>query len=93
MSAASACAVKWCNEDGEHAVHRQYVKSLPVWQGAWVVGVNVAQPSCRRLGIEFTATTRRGLPVIIPFEPGEAEHVGRALLRAASRALRLPKGG
>lgn len=80
------CDVKWCNEVGEHAVHRRYLASLPAWRGAWLIGVNVVQPRGQSLGIELTIVTKRGEPAIIPLEPREAESVARALVEAAARA-------
>lgn len=91
MREPGPCHVSWCNEDGDHTVHRLYVASLPIWRGAWVVGVNLTQPRRQPLGVELTATSRRGNPVIIPLEPHEAERVGRALNQAAGRTQQLSR--
>ncbi|TDE13510.1 hypothetical protein [Jiangella asiatica] len=82
------CAVKWCNETGEHSVHRLYLTSLCAWRGSWLLGVNTVQANHDTPHVELTASTKQGRPAIVPLDPAEAKTVGRALIEAASRATR-----
>ncbi|WP_026876890.1 hypothetical protein [Jiangella gansuensis] len=82
------CKVTWCNEIGDHTVHRLYLTSLVAWRGSWMVGVNTVQANDDTAHVELTASTRRGAVAIVPLDPAEAKSVGRALIDAASRANR-----
>ncbi|TDD70775.1 hypothetical protein E1262_09025 [Jiangella aurantiaca] len=82
------CALKWCNEAGEHTEHRQYLTSLVAWHQTWLVGVNVVQSGGEPLYVELTATTRFSPPATVTLRPDEAEAVGQALIEAAARSVR-----
>lgn len=82
------CALKWCNEAGEHTTHRQYLTSLVAWHHTWLVGVNIVQAGGEPLHVELTATTRFSPPATVTLRPDEAEAVGQALIEAAARCLR-----
>lgn len=82
------CELKWCNEAGEHTVHRQYLTSLLTGRSTWLVGVNVVQAGSDRPHVELTATTRHTSPALVVLHPDEAETVGHALVEAAARATR-----
>lgn len=88
MTAIGTCPIAWCNEAGEHPVHRQYIASEQAWHGAWFIGVNVVQAAEQPRSIELTVTTRRGTPAIIPLEPADAASIDQALVQAAERAIR-----
>jgi hypothetical protein len=82
------CELKWCNEAGDHDVHRLYLTSLFTWRNTWLVGVNVVQARADPLHVELTATTRYTSPALVTLKPDEAEAVGHALIEAAARATR-----
>lgn len=82
------CELKWCNEAGEHTVHRLYLTSLLAWRNTWLVGVNVVQARADPAHVELTATTRHTSPAMVALKPDEAEAVGHALIEAAARAAR-----
>lgn len=93
MTAAAAtpsdeCELKWCNEAGEHTVHRQYLTSLLTWRTTWLVGVNVVQSGADPHHVELTAAARHTAPAVVALKPDEAEVVGHALVEAAARATR-----
>lgn len=54
MSGRAEYPVPWCHKAGEHAEHHRYLFSLPVWRGAWVIGVNITQPTGREVRAEMT---------------------------------------
>ncbi|WP_116950408.1 hypothetical protein [Jiangella endophytica] len=82
------CVLKWCNEAGDHAPHRQYVASLVAWHQTWLIGINVVQADGEPVHVELTATARWSPPATVTLKPDEAEAVGQALLEAAARAVR-----
>lgn len=86
MTRRDECPVRWCHEAGDHAEHRRYLISLPVWRGAWVIGVNVTQPIGREARAEMTIMPRRDPGVTMLLVSGEARVIGDAL-RAASNDL------
>ncbi|MBB5791613.1 hypothetical protein [Jiangella mangrovi] len=82
------CELKWCNEAGDHTVHRLYLTSLLTWRNTWLVGINVVQAGADPHHVELTATTRHTAPAVLTLKPDEAEAVGHALVEAAARAIR-----
>lgn len=78
------CDLKWCNEAGDHQVHRQYVISLLAQQGC-MIGVNVVQPDIAPSVVELTLMPRRAASRVVGLVPNEA----RAVVRALNAAIRL----
>lgn len=81
------CALKWCNEAGEHRTHRQYVTSVVVGRGRWLLGVNLVESEAGRRQVELTAAPRRGPSVVLDLQPDEAEAIGSSLVEAAARQV------
>lgn len=79
MTGPEDCSMQWCHEAGEHTEHRRYLLSLPVWHGAWLVGVNLVQPVGRPVRIEMTISPRHGAGVTLPLASEEARVLGEAL--------------
>ncbi|WP_116953326.1 hypothetical protein [Jiangella endophytica] len=79
------CALKWCNEAGEHRTHRQYVTSVVAGRGRWMLGVNLVESETGRRQIELTAVPRHGPSVVLDLQPDEAEAIGDSLVEAATR--------
>lgn len=84
LKLADECDLKWCNEAGDHLVHRQYVTSLLNRQGC-MVGVNVMQAAEAPSAVEVTLIPRRAASRVLALVPSEA----RAVVRALNAAIRL----
>lgn len=78
------CDLKWCNEAGDHQVHRQYVISLLTRDGC-MVGINAVQPAEAPSIVEFTLMPRRAATRVVGLVPYET----RAVVRALNAAIRL----
>ncbi|RIQ11112.1 hypothetical protein [Jiangella rhizosphaerae] len=88
----AACAVKWCDETGTHAVHRKYVASVPGGiRGGGLVGVNLAQRVQPRASVcvELTVTTPWSSTTGYLFAAGSVPDIAVALTEAAERATEL----
>lgn len=79
------CPLKWCNEAGDHDVHRQYLASLTTRDGH-AIGVNVVQPGTNPRTVELTIAWRSGPSQIVTLAPGEGDAIAEAMRAAAHRA-------
>lgn len=87
---SAKCSVWWCDETAYHVRHRKYVRStLSGLTSGGVVGVNVAERASGSVVVELTVTADRQDSSVCLLAPYKADEVGRALLRAASRAQRV----
>jgi hypothetical protein len=88
------CVRRWCNEAGDHHVHRRYLASL-LTRGGQLVGVNVVQPDGQARSVELTLVTRSGPNQIVTLLPSEGDTITqamRAAVRLASSDEEVPAG-
>jgi hypothetical protein len=83
-AAEDQCRVKWCDEAGDHDVHRRYLMSIALAGGRLVFGVNVVESSSGQ-EVELTTVPRHGRPAVIGLRSGEATAIAESLVEAASR--------
>ncbi|SEE48840.1 hypothetical protein [Jiangella alba] len=79
------CARKWCEEAGEHEVHRQYLTAFRTTEGR-SIGVNVVQVGDQPQAVELTMLPRRGRDLSIVFQVANAEAIARGMRAGARRA-------
>lgn len=91
-NADDECSVKWCNEAGDHTVHRKYLTSLPIEDRRLLLGVNVVE-SATGQEVEMTTVPRQGRPLVISLRSDEAAVIGESLVEAAERVAGRPSGG
>jgi hypothetical protein len=92
VTGRDGCPVRWCDEAGEHLAHRKCFKSVPTQGGRCVLGVTVTQHR-KDTFVELVLTFSRGVPVIVPLEPGEATRFGELLGRAGRMAAHMAVAG
>ncbi len=80
------CHLRWCQEAGAHAVHRQYLTSFLTDEGR-AVGVNVVQSGDRPRAVELTMLPRHGMGQTVIFQLTDAEAVAKGM-RAGIRLAR-----
>jgi hypothetical protein len=91
-AAADECRVKWCNEAGDHTVHRQYLASLSVAANRLLLGVNIVE-SASGQEIEMTTVPRQGRSMVIALLSDEAAAIGESLVEAAAKVAGEPTRG
>lgn len=80
------CPRKWCQEVGEHEVHRHYLPSFTTADGR-AIGVNVVQSGERPRAVELTMLSRQDPRETAVFQVSDAEAIARGM-RAAIRIAR-----
>lgn len=91
MTAATdreSCGVRWCDEVGDHSVHRLYLESIQAESGRWMLGVNVIRPGGAATAIELTSVPRHGRSTVVRLGTREAELLGEAIGEAIDRIRR-----
>jgi hypothetical protein len=91
-ASADECCIKWCNEAGDHTVHRQYLTSLSVAANRLLLGVNIVE-SASGQEIEMTTVPRHGRPVVVALLSDEAAAIGESLVEAAAKVAGEPARG
>ncbi|PZF86054.1 hypothetical protein [Jiangella anatolica] len=80
------CPRKWCQEAGEHEVHRHYLTSFMTADGR-AIGVNVVQSGERPRAVELTMLSRQDPGETVVFQAADAELISKGM-RAAVRIAR-----
>jgi hypothetical protein len=79
------CPLKWCNEAGDHHVHRRYLASLMTRDGL-VLGVNVVQVDRRPRAVELTIVSLHSPNQIVTLLPTEADAITKGMQAAVRLA-------